>query len=70
MSNIKFHLINFFTNMINLGELNGHIATHSGAHPYVCDTCGHSFTKPTSLKKHKRIHLGVKPFECDVCSMK
>ncbi|XP_015317017.2 zinc finger protein 92 homolog [Bos taurus] len=34
---------------------------------FVCQQCGKSFTRNSSLVKHQVIHSGVKPFKCGEC---
>lgn len=34
---------------------------------HICDECGRSFTRSSTLVTHKRIHSGDKPFSCEVC---
>jgi uncharacterized Zn-finger protein len=37
--------------------------------PFVCDECGESFSRSSSLCMHKRKHEGPKPFPCAQCAM-
>ena len=37
---------------------------------HICDECGHSFPKPSKLKRHvDGVHLKLKPFKCDKCDL-
>ena len=33
----------------------------------VCQICGKSYARPSTLKTHMLIHSGKKPYQCDVC---
>ena len=36
---------------------------------HICDECGHSFPKPSKLKRHvDGVHLKLKPFKCEYCN--
>jgi len=34
---------------------------------YSCDQCDKSFSKPSSLTRHKYEHSGQRPYQCDMC---
>ena len=37
---------------VNLGSLEAHINSHTGAKPYICDKCGKGFQNPSNLRTH------------------
>ncbi|RZB89849.1 zinc finger protein 91 [Asbolus verrucosus] len=63
----KEHAANF--NCDECGQANARaLLIHSRAHkslkPYVCDTCGRSYSQTSHLWQHMRFHQGIKPFAC------
>lgn len=68
-NHITIHVC-YIRRFVSKGELHAHQRKHSGAHPFVCDECGSSFTTSSSLTKHRRIHSGERPYACDLCSMR
>lgn len=36
--------------------------------PYVCETCGKTFTKSSDLCRHKRVHSDVRNYACSICN--
>lgn len=49
------------------GYVGIHMRTHTGARPYICQTCGKAFAGSNTLAIHMRIHTGEKPYTCDTC---
>ncbi|XP_046387055.1 zinc finger protein 1-like [Ischnura elegans] len=48
------------------GRLEGEVL--DGAGVFVCDQCDKSFSKQSSLARHKYEHSGQRPHKCDVCT--
>ncbi|XP_051021913.1 PR domain zinc finger protein 14 [Acomys russatus] len=43
---------------------------HERHRPYLCSTCGKSFSQSSSLNKHMRVHSGDRPYQCVYCAKK
>ncbi|EGW14634.1 PR domain zinc finger protein 14 [Cricetulus griseus] len=43
---------------------------HERHRPYLCSTCGKSFSQSSSLNKHMRVHSGDRPYQCVYCTKK
>ncbi|GAB1284801.1 PR domain zinc finger protein 14 [Apodemus speciosus] len=41
---------------------------HERHRPYLCSTCGKSFSQSSSLNKHMRVHSGDRPYQCVYCT--
>jgi len=51
-----------------VSSLTRHISSvHEHSENYTCKTCGRSFTRVDTLKKHELTHSGLKPHACEVC---
>ncbi|XP_071450678.1 zinc finger protein 1 [Hetaerina americana] len=51
---------------VHSGRLDGDAPDAAGH--FVCDQCDKSFSKQSSLARHKYEHSGQRPHKCDVCS--
>lgn len=49
-------------------NVNSDSAASGGVEVYACDQCNKSFSKHSSLSRHKYEHTGIRPFVCEVCS--
>ena len=47
--------------------LTRHVQIQNVDEPYICGSCGKSFTQKCKLKRHLLIHTGDKPYKCDFC---
>jgi KRAB domain-containing zinc finger protein len=53
-------------------SLEGHITTHTGDKPFMCQFCGKQVSLNSNLKSHMRTHTGErlfvkKAFRCKIC---
>lgn len=53
----------------SVGNLNRHIAIHSGDRPFKCTFCHKQFILKQHLKNHMSVHLGYQ-FPCEICGKK
>eukprot|EP00058_Branchiostoma_floridae_P016480 XP_002601968.1 hypothetical protein BRAFLDRAFT_94539 [Branchiostoma floridae] len=51
------------------GDLDTHIAEHSGEKPYLCEKCGYRTADKIQLSRHMRLHLHTEQrHRCDQCA--
>lgn len=53
-----------FSRKINLER---HMFTHMGGHPYKCEVCGVAVSDKGKLRRHMMIHTGDYPYRCTIC---
>lgn len=57
-------LLDYFQVLHSAKALLIHCRAHKSLKPYVCETCGRSYSQTSHLWQHMRFHQGIKPFAC------
>ena len=54
--------------MASKGDMDRHMAKHTGGMPYRCGECEYTTDNQSNLTKHnKMVHTSETPYKCDQC---